>query len=225
MIVQIYAFTHLEDVQTALTLGVDHLGFVAGKYDLVPGELSFAEARQIVETVAGRAVCVALTMSEDVEEILRMAAAVQPDIIHISTDVEAMGVDAMRELRRRLPAGMRLMKAVPVDDERSVALAQQYAAVSDLLLLDTKVHGMPGVGATGRTHDWNISRKIVESVAIPVILAGGLTAENVAAAMGQVQPSGVDSNTATNVPGDAVEKDMRRVADFVRAARSAEEAA
>jgi phosphoribosylanthranilate isomerase len=82
---------------------------------------------------------------------------------------------------------------------------------------------MPGVGATGRTHDWSISRQIVEQFGVPVILAGGLSPENVAESIQQVRPWAVDSNTATNNPGDPVKKDMRRVAAFVAAVRSMEE--
>jgi phosphoribosylanthranilate isomerase len=222
LIIQIYAFTKPGEAAAAAEMGVDQIGFVAGKYDLVPGELSFAEARAIVTALPAGTTASALTMSTDVEEILRMVDAVQPHIVHISTDLEDVPVDVMGELRRRLPADVRLMKAIPVYDESSVAEAQKFAAVSDILLLDTKVTGFPGVGATGHTHDWNISRRIVESAGIPVILAGGLAAENVAEAIQMVRPWGVDSNTATNVPGDPVEKDLEQVAAFVQAARGAQ---
>jgi phosphoribosylanthranilate isomerase len=219
MIIQIYAFTKPEEAAAAAHMGVDQIGFVAGKYDLVPGELTFAEARALVEALPEGTTSSAITMSTDTDEILRMVAAVQPHILHISTDLEDVPVEQMVELRKRLPPEVRLMKAIPVYDESSVAEAQKFAAVSDILLLDTKVTGFPGVGATGHVHDWNVSRKIVETAGIPVILAGGLSAENVAEAIRVVQPWGVDSNTATNVPGDPVEKDLDRVAAFVRAVR------
>jgi phosphoribosylanthranilate isomerase len=219
MKIQIYAFTKPHEAAAAAQMGVDHIGFVAGKYGLVPGELTFAEARAVVESLPPGTVASALTMSTDIEEILRMASAVQPDIVHISTDVEDVPVEVIAELRRRLPLEVRLMKAIPVHDESSVALAQKFAAVSDILLLDTKVSGFPGVGATGHTHDWRISRKIVDTAGVPVILAGGLSPENVAEAIRVVRPWGADSNTATNLPGDPVEKDLDRVAAFVRAAR------
>jgi phosphoribosylanthranilate isomerase len=220
MIVQIYAFTKPEEAAAAAEMGVDQIGFVAGKYGLVPGELTFAEARTLVEALPAGTIASALTMSTEVDEILRMVASVQPNIVHISTDLEDVPVEVMAELRQQLPPEVRLMKAIPVYDEDSIAQAQKFVPVSDILLLDSKVTGFPGVGATGHVHDWNISRKIVETSGIPVILAGGLSPDNVAEAIRVVRPWGVDSNTATNVPGDAVEKDMRRVAAFVRAART-----
>ncbi len=222
MIVQIYAFTNPEQARQAALLGVDYIGFVAGDYGLVPGENSFARARQIVEALPAGKTAVALTMSTDVEEILRMAAAVRPDVIHISTDMEDVPLAAMQELKRRLPAGIRVMKAISVTDESAVEAASHYAQASDLLLLDTKSAEISGIGVSGQTHDWDISRKIVERVSIPVILAGGMSAENVAEGMRRVRPFGVDSNTHTNIAGSLVEKDMQRIGAFVAAVRAAQ---
>jgi len=222
MIIQIYAFTDPETAVAAVDLGVNNIGFVAGRYGIVPGELSFSEAREISASLQLRATSVAITMAEDVKEILRMASEVKPNIVHISTDVDCVGVEVMRELRSHLDADIRLMKAIPVEDENSIVVSQQFADVSDLLLLDTKREGFPGVGATGFTHDWDISRRIVESVAIPVILAGGLTVDNVGAAIREINPWGVDSNTSTNIPGSQVEKDLERIAAFIRAVQYTE---
>lgn len=222
MIVQIYAVTSVADALKMADLGVDQIGFVAGAYGEVHGELTFAQARAIADALRNRATASALTMSTDPAEILRMAAEVQPDIIHISSDTEAVGPDALAQLRQTLPARIQLMKAIHVSGPESVATAAACAAAADILLLDTKAAGFPGVGATGLTHDWGISRQIVETVGrqARVILAGGLTAANVAAAIEAVQPWGVDSNTGTNLPGDPVAKDWARVEAFVKAARS-----
>lgn len=223
MIIQIYAFTVIAEAVQAAEFGVDQVGFVAGKYDLVPGELSFREARALRDALPDHTAAVALTMATDPEEILRMVDAVNPDIVHISTDVEDVPEETMALLKRTLPPTIKLMKALPVGGEESLVLAQRFEPVSDMLLLDTKIISMPGVGATGHVHDWTISRRIVEEVSIPVILAGGLSAENVGNAIQVVGPWGVDSNTHTNVPGDSVKKDMERIADFIAAVRRVEE--
>jgi phosphoribosylanthranilate isomerase len=80
--------------------------------------------------------------------------------------------------------------------------------------------GIAGIGASGETHDWNISREIVRQVRVPVVLAGGLSPENVAQAVSVVQPWGVDSLTHTSrpLPGGGFCKDLERVRQFVRAA-------
>ena len=219
MIIQIYAFSNAKDAITAANLGVDQIGFVAGDYGKVYGELSLETSASIVNAVSGISTSVALTMSTDIEEIVAMAQFVRPDIVHISTDPFDLDVQAMRDLRIRLGSQPQLMKALPVEGNNSIDLAEAFSTTCDYLLLDTKVYGLPGVGATGKTHDWNISKKIVEKVKCPVILAGGLSSENVLEAIQTVQPWGVDSNTSTNIEGDKVRKDMVRIANFCEAAR------
>lgn len=220
MIVQIYAATSVADALKMVELGVDQVGFVAGDYGEVHGELTFAQAAAIADTLRGKAASSALTMSTDIAEIAHMADAVRPDIVHISSDTGAVGADDLRRLRKRLPAGVQVMKAIHVGGPESVETARQFAA-ADILLLDTKVPGMPGVGATGVTHDWAVSRRIVEQTRgqARVILAGGLVPQNVRQAIEVVQPWGVDSNTGTNLPGDPVHKDWRQVEQFVRRAK------
>jgi len=222
MIIQVYAFTDVKTALKAAQLGVDHIGFVAGKYDEVPAELSFEEAHEIAASLPEKTTSVALTMATEVDEILKMVDKVKPHIVHVSSDLNLVDVEKMHELHERLDKSVRLMKAIPVEDEKSVAVAQQYAEVSDLLLLDTKRTDFPGVGATGFTHDWNVSLRIVQSVKIPVILAGGLTPANVRSAIEKVHPWGVDSNTSTNVHGSNTIKDINLIADFVKAIQSGE---
>jgi len=219
MIVQIYAFTRIDQALEAAQLGVDHIGFVAGDYGVVPGELSYEYASRLVSALPPGCKSIALTMATDVDTILHMVEVVQPDILHISTDPDDINLDRMEFLRNRIKPDIKLMKAIPVQDTESILLAREYAEVSDFLLLDTKVVGMPGVGATGTTHDWMISAQIVAEVSIPVILAGGLTPENVCGAINAVQPAGVDSNTWTNITGDPVQKDLAKVRDFVKSVR------
>ena len=220
MIIQIYAFTDPKEAAAAVEMGVDNVGFIAGKYGEVFAELTFDEAREIARAIPAQGTSTAITMSVDVDEILRMAAHVQPDIVHISSEVDQVNMEAMRTIRERLSPDILLMKAISVEDASSVDVAKKYAEVSDLLLLDTSAKGFPGVGATGFTHDWNVSKRIVEEVKIPVILAGGLSAANVQEAMEVVRPWGVDSNTSTNIEGSRVLKDLKRIEEFVKAVKS-----
>jgi phosphoribosylanthranilate isomerase len=219
MIIQIYAFTDPKEAAAAVEMGVDNIGFIAGKYGEVFAELTFDESREIARAIPAQGTSTAITMSVDVDEILRMAEYVEPDIVHISSEVEQVNMEAMRTIRERLSPDILLMKAISVEDESSVEVAKLYAEVSDLLLLDTSAKGFPGVGATGFTHDWNVSKRIVEEVDIPVILAGGLSAANVADAMEVVRPWGVDSNTSTNIEGSRVLKDLNRIEEFVKAVK------
>jgi len=113
------------------------------------------------------------------------------------------------------------MQAISVAGPEAIDIALAYQPVVDYLILDTQDPGIAGIGASGVTHDWSISREIVRRVQIPVILAGGLSPENVAEAISIVQPWGVDSLTHTNrtLSNGGFRKDLDLVGRFVRAAK------
>jgi phosphoribosylanthranilate isomerase len=116
---------------------------------------------------------------------------------------------------------MKIMQAIPVMDASALQIARDFEAVSDYFILDSYSDQIGGIGAAGFTHDWSISRAIVEQSRIPVILAGGLSPENVAEAIRQVHPWGVDSLTKTNeVLGEGkFRKDLERIRLFVERAK------
>jgi phosphoribosylanthranilate isomerase len=228
MKVQIYTLQSPEEALAVIEAGADHIGLTPSEHGL-PGEIRFATARQIVETVGGRATCVALTIDSDPEEILAMVRAVQPHVLHLCPLKDAMTPDQVAALRAQLP-GVQIMQAIsvggPETQAEAIRDAQMFAPVADYLILDTQAPEIPGIGASGKTHDWRISRAIVEAVSTPVILAGGLGPDNVGDAVRAVQPWGVDSLTHTNQPlGEGrFRKDVERVRQFALAARQAAQA-
>ena len=113
---------------------------------------------------------------------------------------------------------IRIMRAIPIVDEASIECAKDYRGVADFLLLDSHDPGDRQIGARGRVHDWTISRRIIDEVGVPAILAGGLDADNVAAAIAAVRPAGVDSKTKTD-RADGNGKDLDKVRRFVTAAK------
>jgi phosphoribosylanthranilate isomerase len=149
-----------------------------------------------------------------------MIQAVCPDILHICGLENTILPEGVLALRERLP-DLPIMQAVSVSGSGSLDTALAYEEVADYLILDTQSPEIVGIGASGETHDWKISRKLVQQVKIPVILAGGLSPENVAEAIRIVQPWGVDSLTHTNrlLPDGSFRKDLERVRQFVTAAK------
>lgn len=218
MIVQIYSLTHPDDVRACVDLGVDHLGFAVGKQG-VPAEVTFEQTRELFALIPPRVKKLALTVWTDPKRIIDMVHQVRPDILHISAETDAVDVAAMKQIRTGIGPNVQIMKAIEVADRSAIDAARRYEAVADYLLLDTKAVDIPGVGASGKTHDWNISRELVEAVRIPVILAGGLSPDNVAEAIRQVRPAGVDSYTKTS--RTAERKDLGLVTRFVQNARNA----
>jgi len=129
---------------------------------------------------------------------------------------------AVETLRSKLPE-ISIMQAIAVTGPQAIQSALEYAAVADYLILDSVAPGIDGIGAAGTVHDWAVSASIVEAVDVPVILAGGLSPENVSAAIAAVNPWGVDSLTHTNraLASGGFRKDLELVGRFADAARGA----
>jgi len=211
-----------DEARAVADLGVDHIGVTPSARGL-PGEIDLATTRAIFAAVPEGVVKVALSVEDDPAAIVAMVQATQPDVLHLCGLEGTLSPEDVRALRDRLP-GVQIMQAVSVAGPEAVAAARAYQDVSDYLILDTQAPDIAGIGASGQTHDWNISRAIVDQTRGPVILAGGLSPENVAAAIQAVRPWGVDSLTHTNrpLPGGGFCKDLERVRQFVQAARGAD---
>ena len=219
MKVQIYTMQSVDEALEVASLGVDHLGITPSSIGL-PGEIDYDTAREIVEAVGKSAVCVALTVESSLDEIENMVLAVQPDILHLCGLENSFPPDAVLKLRDRVP-NLPIMQAISVAGPDAVEIAMSYQEAADYLILDTQAPDIAGIGASGVTHDWNISRSIVRELKIPVILAGGLSPENVAEAIEFVQPWAVDSLTHTNqyLPDGEFKKDLNKIHQFVEAAK------
>ncbi len=217
--VPIYTLQSVAEAEAVASLGVDHVGVTPSSLGL-PGEVDYPLAAEICRGVAGVATSVALSVDVDLGAIENMVRAVMPDVLHLCGPPGAVGPPAVAELRRALPH-VAIMQAVAVTGREAIDVALSYDGVADFLLLDSVDPEIPGVGAAGTVHDWEVSAAIVEAVRAPVLLAGGLSPENVAAAIATVNPWGVDSLTHTNQPVEhgRFRKDLDLVSRFVAAAR------
>ncbi|KHJ51126.1 phosphoribosylanthranilate isomerase [Halomonas sp. C22] len=188
-------FTRHEDVAQAVALGVDALGFVMwpkSARGIDPDALAALAA-----PVPAFVTRVGLFVNPDVA--LVEACLPHLDLIQFHGDEPA---DFCAQFDRPWIKALRMR-----DDLDLHQAAQQYAA-AQALLLDAYRPGVPG--GTGETFDWS---RIPAALQKPVILAGGLTVENIAAAVAQVAPYAVDvSGGIEAAPG---QKDARRMADFV----------
>lgn len=218
MKIQFYSLTTVDDAVAAVAAGADLIGLVVDDSGRVPEEITPELARAIFAAIDGRALGIALSLSTDPESICRMAEQVQPHAVHLAAS--DLTVDDLARIRAGIGT-TRIMAAVPVTDAGAVEVARERALQADYLLLDSKAAGDPFTGATGETHDWSVSRRIVEAVSVPVVLAGGLSADNVGDAIEAIRPWGVDSFTRTNVPGDRTRKDAARMRAFAAAAHAA----
>lgn len=218
MIVQIYSMTSVPDAVATAEAGADLIGVVVAEPGVVAEAIGADSARTILDAIRPRARGVALSLSDDRDEICAMVDAVRPDILHLAArEIEP---EDCAWIRSRI-APVKLLRAVAVRAGETMSEADAHQECVDFLMLDSGAKGGHFAGATGETHDWSISRTVVELSRIPVILAGGLSAENVADAIAKVRPWGVDSFTHTDVPGNRGKKDPARVRAFVAAAMRA----
>ena len=216
MLVQIYEVRTPEEAVALARLGVDHIGVLVGG-GAFPRELPTDRVRAIFAATPPGTRRVALSLSADAGEVARVIEETRPDIIHIAAAVELFSVEHTRALKAALPQ-VRIMRSIPIVGAASIEWAKAYRDTADFLVLDSHDPGDPQIGALGRTHDWSISRRIIEEVRVPTILAGGLGPDNIGAAIAAVQPAGVDSKTKTDL-ADGSGKDLEKVRQFIAAAK------
>lgn len=206
------------EASTLAALGVDHIGVLVGTGKF-PREQSYADTRQIFASIPRFAKKLSLSLTHVVEELAEVVEETNPDILHLGTRPELLGAATIIRLKNAFPQ-LQIMRTIPVRDQKDVALAKEYDGIADFLLLDTWKSGEPEIGACGLVHDWDTSKRIVEEVKIPVILAGGIGPENVGDAIRLVNPAGVDSKTKTDLP-DGSAKDLQKIYALVKAVEHA----
>lgn len=218
MLTQIYEISTPEEASALSAIGIDHIGVLVGDGQF-PRELPISAASKIGAAIVPPSKFSALFLTHDLSLIASWARELNPAIVHLGASAELLSPQDVASLKRMLP-GIVVMRSIPVFSEESVAIAESYVGIADFLLLDSYRSTDKQIGALGVTHDWNISRRIVDVVRVPVVLAGGLGPDNVAAAIQTVRPAGVDSKTKTDQDGSQA-KDLERVRRFHEAARAA----
>jgi phosphoribosylanthranilate isomerase len=155
-----------------------------------PGPIADEHIADIAAQIPPPIATFLLTCRRDVGQIIRQHEMTRTNTLQL---VDRLPAGALGELRRALP-GVGIVQVIHVTGEESIDEAVDAAAHAHAILLDS---GNPKLavkelGGTGRVHDWAISRKIREAIPVPLFLAGGLTAGNVAEAVRRVEPFGVD---------------------------------
>jgi phosphoribosylanthranilate isomerase len=205
----------LEEAQMALDAGATTLGFLVGLTHKAEDEISAELAAEIITQLPQNIDKVMVTHLLDAAEIATIADELGVTVIQIHDDLDDAGI---KTLKAKLPH-IKLIKAVHVMGEDAVAHAKHYDNMPELdaLLLDSRTHDR--LGGTGLTHDWNISKAIVDACEKPVWLAGGLGDHNVADAVKKVRPAGVDVNSGVEDATGA--KDLQKVQGFIQNAKTA----
>mgnify|MGYP004535894811 FL=1 len=220
--IQIYSIQTVEEALQCVQAGAEAIGVAVATGANLPAEVPEATCAEIFAALEGRAQRVLLVVTQTEEETVEYVRRLQPDILQLCGNRLPATPEFAAQCRAVRP-GLRVLQAVGVDGQEAIDRAKYFAGFCDMLILDSIAPGIAGIGAAGRTHDWSIDAEIVRSVPCPVVLAGGLDAENVKAAIEAVRPWGVDSFTRTSdrLPDGGSRKNIEKVRAFVQAAREA----
>lgn len=211
ILVKICGLSTAPTLDAALSAGADLVGFVF--FARSPRHVSLEVANALAARARGRARTVALTVDADDATLAAIIDAVAPDFLQLHGSETP---DRVAAIRARF--GISVIKALPVAVADDLAAVPLYARIADMLLFDAKPP--PGAalpGGNGLAFDHTLLAGL--DPGIPVMLSGGLVAENVAAAIRLVRPAAVDVSSGVEcAPG---EKDEDKIRAFIAAARAA----
>jgi len=187
--VKICCIQSIEEAKLAIEYGASALGLVS-EMPSGPGVISEDLIVEIAKQVPAEISTFLLTSKTNAEEIITQYKKCRTTHIQL---VDNEDIDIYKRLKDELPA-VKIVQVIHVTGEESIGEAITVSNYVDLILLDSGNQKLTvkELGGTGRTHDWSISKEIVENVNVPVFLAGGINPSNVSAALNEVRPYGVD---------------------------------
>ncbi|WP_456020933.1 phosphoribosylanthranilate isomerase [Pseudomonas protegens] len=200
---KICGITRIEDALAAVEAGADAIGFVF--YAKSPRAVSVQQARAIIQALPPFVTTVGLFVNASRCELGEILDAVPLDLLQFHGDEAVEDCEGWHRP---------YIKALRVKAGDDIAAAVDAYPSASGVLLDTYVEGVPG--GTGEAFDWSL---IPQSLSKPLILAGGLTPENVADAVARVKPYAVD--VSGGVEASKGIKDHAKVRAFIDAVRKA----
>jgi phosphoribosylanthranilate isomerase len=214
--IQIAGVIDQAEAAMLLAAGVEYLGFPLRLPD-GREDLDEDEAAWIIRSLPADVEGVCITYLSRAAEIIELCDALGARWVQLHGEIAGPELLELRNTRPELS----VIKSLIVRSENLNGLDHEINAFSELVdafITDTFDPGTGRTGATGLTHDWAVSRRIVALSPRPVILAGGLHPDNVRQAIVEVRPAAVDAHTG--VEGSDGRKDPDKVAAFVREARA-----
>jgi len=202
--------------QLAAQIGADFIGLHA-IWQVKPEELP--TFRRIVREMPkryGGTQAVIVTRQTNIHTVIEMIKQVNPPYVQLHASWSRSSIIVLRnELSKEGYSGVRLIGVVALENEDSLQLVKQISGAVDLLLLDSSVRG-----GTGRTVAFTLLQEaMILAASTPVLIAGGLTPENVVSCIRVLHPFGVDVQTGVEYPDQPGVKDPKRVAAFLEAVK------
>ena len=195
--VKICCISSIEEAKLAVAYGAAAIGLV-GRMPSGPGIITDELIHAIAKTVPPPIQTFLLTSETTTDNIIEHHKKVNTTTIQI---VDALSGREYHKIREAIP-NVQLVQVIHVLDEGSIKEAIEISEFVDAILLDSGNPNLPTkvLGGTGKTHNWDLSKKIREEISLPVFLAGGINKDNIKKAIEYVQPYGIDlcSSVRTN---------------------------
>lgn len=196
--------------------GVKYLGFPL-RLAIHRQDISEESASEIIRHLRPPVFGVLITYLEDAQKIAEFCTSLGVRHVQLHADIEIEELAKLRALAPKLVVIKSLVVGLHTENALE-SMIIRYSSSVDAFITDTYDAATGASGATGKTHDWRISRRLVEISNRPVILAGGLGAGNVRRAILEVRPAGVDSHTG--VEDDSGRKCRKKVEMFISEAKA-----
>jgi phosphoribosylanthranilate isomerase len=215
-LVHVAGIKDLAEAKMLVECGVSFLGFPL-VLDVHREDLTVNEAAAIVAAMGSHAtffLITYLTRSAEIRDLCHRLGVGMVQL-HAATDVADL-----RRLREERP-GLRIVKSLIIRSDNwdeLVGELERFAPWVDAFITDTYDPETGASGATGKNHDWSVSRRLVDLSPRPIVLAGGLNPGNVRGAIGAVRPAGVDVHTGIEGPDGRKRRDLTE--QFVAEARA-----
>lgn len=204
------------EAQMLIDCGVPYLGCPL-KLAYHHEDLSIDDAADIVRKFGKRATFFLITYLKTARDIEALCNFLGVAMVQLHGDISTNELEKLQGS----PKQIRILKSLIVRQDNLDALKdemEQLEPLVDGFITDTFDPETGATGATGKTHDWDVSRQLVALSPKPIILAGGLSPSNVREAIASVRPAGVDAHTG--LEGDDGRKRRDLVERFVAEAQS-----
>jgi phosphoribosylanthranilate isomerase len=214
--IRIAGVTDMAEANLLVDCGIRYLGFPL-RLPVNKEDLSEQAAAAIIRSIQPPSYGVAITYQSAAKDIAEFMDYLGASIVQLHGDIGTRELAKLKRLRPQL-AVIKSLVIGKQPDEQLLDTVQRLSGFVDAYITDTFDPATGASGATGKLHDWRVSRRLVEVARKPVILAGGLTPENVREAIKFVAPAGVDAHTGVE---DAVgRKDGSKVRRFAAEAHA-----
>jgi len=212
---KICGITDEDNLEMVLSYEPNAVGFIVDVPVDTPRKISTGKAKELISRVPIFITSVLVIMPEGAEEAIRMVEGTNPGALQIHNDLPKEALKMIKD-----SVAIPIIKTIGVSGETEpedvICKISELKGLIDAILLDTKTGG--SIGGSGITHNWNLSKEIVRSASVPVILAGGLNPDNVSSAVSIVNPFAVD--TGSGVESSPGKKDPFMVQKFIENSRA-----